>query len=74
MIEHKQCCFVRHHGMVCCPTMSLLAFALCLLSKGEKLCSRLVPKILFQRNFEIGLSDYDMEIVFVLGCRAVLFI
>ena len=34
MIEHEQCCFVRHYDEECW-TVSLLAFALGLLSGGE---------------------------------------
>jgi hypothetical protein len=70
MIEHEQCCFVRHYDEEYW-TMSLLAFALGLLWGGEG--DRKAVMILFQWNFEIGPLGYDTEIVFILGFRAVLF-
>jgi hypothetical protein len=66
MIEHEQCCFVRHYDEECW-TMSLLAFA-----GLQRWGDRKAVMILFQRNFKIGPLGYDTEIVFILGFRAVL--
>ena len=61
----------------CCATVSLLAVAVgvlcvCVCVGGGRHC--LVPQLLLQRSFEIGLPRYDMELIFVLEYRAILLI